>query len=227
MGPSIDRRSILKIGGSLMTAAAFGTDRALAQSEVRLRMVSVGNQGSRRSDRRCKQDLHRQEQEYRDRRREFSGWSDYWSKLATQVAGRNAPDVIQMDYRYMFEYARRGALLDLNPYMGKALQIDDFGKDATDAGRVDGKLNGVSLGMNSMCTIFNRTVLDSIGTKPPTLETSWADYAVLASEITKKANKPGFFGSGDGKRLHRRVRSLCSSARKRSVHRRRQTRIRR
>ena len=98
----------------------------------------------------------------------------------------------------MFEYARRGALLDLNPYMGKALQIDDFGKDATDAGLFDGKLNGVSLGMNSMCTIFNRTVLDSIGTKPPTLETSWADYAVLASEITKKANKPGFFGSGDG-----------------------------
>ncbi len=35
-------------------------------------------------------------------------WSDYWTKMATQVAGKNMADVIQMDYRYIAEYARRG-----------------------------------------------------------------------------------------------------------------------
>ena len=47
---------------------------------------------------------------------ETLGWDDYWPRLATQTAGRNAPDVIQMDYRYIFEYARRGALLPLDEY---------------------------------------------------------------------------------------------------------------
>src|ERR1043165_2872045 len=43
---------------------------------------------------------------------ETYAWNDYWPKLATQAAGQNLPDVIQMDYRYIFEYARRGQLAD-------------------------------------------------------------------------------------------------------------------
>src|SRR5215510_153501 len=39
---------------------------------------------------------------------ESFGWDNYWTRLATQTAGGNAPDLIQMDYRYIFEYARRG-----------------------------------------------------------------------------------------------------------------------
>ena len=56
------------------------------------------------------------------------GWDDYWTRLATQVAGGNAPDLIQMDYRYLFEYAGRGAILPLDDYMGKELNIADFGE---------------------------------------------------------------------------------------------------
>ena len=50
---------------------------------------------------------------------ETYAWNDYWPKLATQAAGQNLPDVIQMDYRYIFEYARRGQLADLTPFVGK------------------------------------------------------------------------------------------------------------
>lgn len=44
---------------------------------------------------------------------EYSDWSGYWDKLATQVASNDAPDIIQMDDKYLREYADRGALLDL------------------------------------------------------------------------------------------------------------------
>ena len=54
---------------------------------------------------------------------ETLGWADYWPRLATQAAGRNAPDLIQMDYRYIFEYARRGALLPLDAHVGKGLNL--------------------------------------------------------------------------------------------------------
>ena len=40
-------------------------------------------------------------------------WANYWDKLATQVAANDAPDIIQMDEKYIAEYGKRGALLDL------------------------------------------------------------------------------------------------------------------
>ena len=41
-------------------------------------------------------------------------WASYWDRLATQVAGNTAPDIIQMDMAYIAEYGNRGALLDLS-----------------------------------------------------------------------------------------------------------------
>ena len=44
---------------------------------------------------------------------EYGDWNGYWDKLATQVAANDAPDIIQMDEKYVREYGDRGALLDL------------------------------------------------------------------------------------------------------------------
>ena len=52
---------------------------------------------------------------------ETYAWNDYWQKLATQAAGRNLPDLIQMDYRYIFEYARRQQLAALDDFVGNQL----------------------------------------------------------------------------------------------------------
>src|SRR5437764_15409242 len=30
----------------------------------------------------------------------YTGWDGYWEKLATQVAGKKMPDIVQMDYKY-------------------------------------------------------------------------------------------------------------------------------
>ena len=94
---------------------------------------------------------------------ESFGWDNYWTRLATQTAGGNAPDLIQMDYRYIFEYARRGTLLDFTPYMGKGLAIDDFGAPNIDSGKVDGKLYGVNLGVNSSMAAVNTVGLGGSG----------------------------------------------------------------
>src|SRR6185312_15771052 len=60
---------------------------------------------------------------------QFAWWGSTARHNATQPAGGNAPDVIQMDYSYIGEYARRGSLLDLGPYLGKGLDLSGFGKD--------------------------------------------------------------------------------------------------
>jgi multiple sugar transport system substrate-binding protein len=41
---------------------------------------------------------------------EHAAFADYWNKLATETAARNAPDVMRMSMSYFAEYAQRGRL---------------------------------------------------------------------------------------------------------------------
>ena len=57
---------------------------------------------------------------------EFTSWGEYWSKVATQVAGNQLPDVIQMDYMYLIQYANAGVLADLKPFFDSgAIDVSD------------------------------------------------------------------------------------------------------
>ncbi|MEF2072442.1 ABC transporter substrate-binding protein [Consotaella aegiceratis] len=128
---------------------------------------------------------------------EFTGWDDYWTRLATQVAGRNAPDLIQMDYRYMFEYARRGAIKPLDEYLGGLLQIEDFGQANLASCRVDGKLYGINLGVNSSCVILDLDAWQETGVEPPTYGTTWEEFADKADAFMKGNKRSKFYATAD------------------------------
>ena len=102
---------------------------------------------------------------------ETYAWNDYWQKLATQAAGKNLPDLIQMDYRYIFEYARRQQLAALDDLVGAKLAEVKFDPNQLASGKVDGKLYGVSMGANSMSFIYKKPLLKiagiAAGTRPP------------------------------------------------------------
>lgn len=124
-------------------------------------------------------------------------WDNYWTRLATQTAGGNAPDLIQMDYRYIFEYARRGTLLDFNPFMGKSLKIEDFGEANINSGKVDGKLYGVNLGVNSSSVMVNTVAWQEAGVEAPTNEATWDSFAEACAKLTKNIKRDGFYGTQD------------------------------
>ncbi|UXN72317.1 extracellular solute-binding protein [Devosia sp. A8/3-2] len=110
---------------------------------------------------------------------EFIARDDYWTRLATRVSGGSAPDVLQMDYRYIVEYASRGAIAPLDDFIGSTLKLDDFDEDRVAGGRVNGKLYGVSLGSNSATMIYNATVFEEVGVAPPDLTTTYDDYRAM------------------------------------------------
>jgi len=127
---------------------------------------------------------------------ESTAWGDYWTKVATLVAGGNAPDVLQMDYRYLVECAKRGTVLPLDAYVPKPLAIQDFGADNLDSCRVDGKLYGVNLGINSTATFLDTAAFAKAGVPPPTYAWTWDDLRRVSAEITKSRGK-GFWGCMD------------------------------
>ena len=125
---------------------------------------------------------------------ESYGWDDYWEKLATQAAGRNLPDVIQMDYRYIFEYARRNQLADLSGFVGKELQLGNFDSVQLDSGKVDGNLYGISLGANSMSHVYKKTVLDGVGVKlPDSSEWTTNEWVAIGKDVKGKLPQGMYF----------------------------------
>jgi len=196
---TLSRRSVLGAGIGGAALAAAGRVPAAAQSDVRLRMFWWGSK--ERAERTDKvNQLYQQAHPGLTIAAESLGWTDYWPRLATQTAGRNAADVLQMDYRYIFEYARRGALLPLDGFQPDRLNLKDFAKASVDSGKVDDKIFGVSLGLNSSSLIYDKDIITSLGLKEPTWQTTWKEMGELALEITRGAKRDRYTGLQDGGR---------------------------
>ena len=155
------RRQFLAGSATLMATTALGMLPSWAQSSS-LRLIFWGGQA--RADRTYGvTDLFAKEHPDVSIDGEFLGWADYWPKLATQTAGGNAPDIMQMDYRYIGEYARRGTLAPLDSYVGSGLDISQIDEDQLRNGTIDGKLTGISLGVAAGATVFDTKALADAG----------------------------------------------------------------
>lgn len=126
---------------------------------------------------------------------EFSGWDGYWEKIAAQAAGGNLPDVFQQDYQYLTQYARKGLLLELDPYVEEGvLDLSDVDENSIAGGRVDGKLYGINLGSNAMCVAYDPELFEKAGVPEPSPDWTWEDYMETARKIHEKL---GIYGDGN------------------------------
>lgn len=96
---------------------------------------------------------------------------DYSNQLNVRMATADFPDVFNIPSRTMLkEYAEKGILLDLSPYMD---QLKDYvayaGQDVVDAGKIGGKQYGFvrPRGANQQSFWIRKDWLDKLGLKAP------------------------------------------------------------
>lgn len=122
---------------------------------------------------------------------EFTDWSGYWSKLATQVAGGLTPDVIQMDYSYLAQYGENGVLADLTPYFESgAINTENVAEDVLSIGKVGDKIYALSTGTNAYGFAYRKDIANEAGVEipmEPTLEECYELYATV-HEKTGRTN---------------------------------------
>ena len=119
---------------------------------------------------------------------ETVGWGDYWTKLATQTAGGNMADLVQMDYRYLFEYARRGAIKPLDAFIGNTLDVSNFDQSALDGGMVDGQLCALNIGSNTQVSIFNTRLIEEAGEEIDPINWTYDDLMRIALAVAEKTD---------------------------------------
>ena len=113
-------------------------------------------------------------------------FSSYWDKLATQTAGGQAPDIIQMDMNYISEYGSRGALLDLG-----SVDTSKFVEGTVDSGKINDKLVGVNAGINSAIILANPQLFEKAKMDLPDDKTwTWDQMIEVGAEVASKAGVP-------------------------------------
>ncbi len=191
----LDRRSFLMGSSALLAVGAAGITPAWAQGKD-MRLTFWGGQD--RADRTYKVTDLFSAANGGSVQGEFLAWNDYWPKLATLTAGGNAPDVIQMDYRYIVEYAKRNAIAPLDEFVGGVLKLDDFDADQLAGGKVDGKLYGISLGANSVATLINTAAFDEAGVEAPDNSWTYDDIMTKGTAFAKANIRNGMKMMADG-----------------------------
>lgn len=118
---------------------------------------------------------------------EFAGWDDHWTRMATQAAGGNLPDIMQHDYARLEEWVQNGMLKPMDEYVDAGyLDLSDVAAASVDSGRIDGKLYGLSLGTNSLGWVIDTDLFKKAGVDLPPTTWTWADFDRITREIHDK-----------------------------------------
>ncbi|MFC4470174.1 ABC transporter substrate-binding protein [Streptomyces xiangluensis] len=153
----------------------------------------------------------------------FSGYEPYKQKLATQAAGGDAPDVMQLDYRMIDQYASGGVLLDLAKQKS-ALTTADIDKGLLATGVVEGKQYAIPQARGTETTAYDAKQWKASGVELPREGWTWSDWADAMRALAKETGKPGgtdpgqsedcfeVWLRGQGKELYTKDRQLGFTA---------------
>lgn len=165
--------------------AAETTTAGAAGGDVKMTMCWWGNQ-VRNERTQASLDLYAEQNPGVIIEGQFSEWSDYWNKLATASAGQSIPDIVQMDYMYIDQYAKSDLLVDLTPYIESGLlDVSNIAESTMESGKVDGGIYAICAGINSPSMLYNKTLLDANGITVKDYMTI-EDYMAVAREVYEK-----------------------------------------
>ncbi len=180
-------------------AQAMGTEAEMAdaapqEGAIELRIAWWGSQN--RHDRTIAAiELYEQQNPGIDIVYEFNGWEDHWTKLATQAAGGNLPDIMQQDYARIAEWNQRGLLLPLDEYVADGtLDFSNVSQSNLDGGVIDGQLLAVNLGTNSLGLALDVDAFAAAGVDLPADNWTWDDFEAICMKLHEATG--GFCASG-------------------------------
>lgn len=173
-------------GNSRTDQTGARTEQVSGEEEKEPINMSVFWWGSQLRNERTQQilDMYAQEHPYITFDGQFS--DDYWTRMATLAAGHTLPDVVQMVYGYLAQYAEEGTLVDLTPYIEDGtIDVSNVAESILDTGRVGDGIYAICNGINASALFYNKTLLDDAGIELHDYMTV-AEFENLCREVYEK-----------------------------------------
>jgi multiple sugar transport system substrate-binding protein len=128
----------------------------------------------------------------------FTDFNTYWSKLDTQIAGGNVPDLMQMDVSYVAQFVQQNLLVEITPLVkSKVIDLSQLDPGLVENSKFNGKLYGVPLGGNYESMYYDTVLVQQAGMSPPPQLMTWDDFANYTRELSQALKKRGIFGTSD------------------------------
>jgi multiple sugar transport system substrate-binding protein len=127
---------------------------------------------------------------------QFTSWQAYPTVLATRMIGDDAPDLLQIDTRYLTLYTNKKLLLNLSRFIPGRLNLSDFDQTLLNSNKDNGVLYGIPQGGQFQALFYNRFFLEQAALPPPASSMTWGEFANYAQKVTK-ALKFQVYGSAD------------------------------
>ncbi|WP_337913276.1 ABC transporter substrate-binding protein [Cohnella zeiphila] len=180
-------------GGSSAPASSASASSGSSDAPVTLRVAWWGGQS--RHDYTLKViDLYEQKHPNVKIEAEYAAFDDYWKKLAPQAAANQLPDVIQMDISYLNQYAGKGQLDDLQPYIDNGtIDTSSISDSTLSGGKVSDKLYAFNLGSNALASVVDLQMLKDNGIDVPDNNWTWQTYTDIAAKLHDKGKIVGGF----------------------------------
>lgn len=124
----------------------------------------------------------------------FSGTADVSKEVVMGFGKGDAPDIIQGDYSFIFNFINRKLFEPLNAYMDKGiLDLTDVDPTFLESGRAkDGSLYAVNVGSNAQAFLINTKVFADSKVELPKDGYSIDDLYATLKELKAKVKTPGF-----------------------------------
>jgi len=119
-----------------------------------------------------------------------AAYTDYFTKLQTQVASGSAPDTFELNYENSVAYASSGALLDLTPLASADADFDPsvYYPKAYEVFQADGRQFGVPEQFSDVLLFYNKDLFDAADVDYPDASWTWEDERAAAEKLTDAAN---------------------------------------
>lgn len=117
---------------------------------------------------------------------EASDRSDLIARLSTSFAGGSPPDLFLLNYRFYAQFAARGVLEPVEPYVesSSAFSVEDFYEPPMEAFRFDGTLTCLPQNVSSLVVYYNRDLFEDAGLGVPEAGWTWDDMVEIAQVLT-------------------------------------------
>lgn len=112
------------------------------------------------------------------------GYDDYFTSLATKIAGNGAPDCFELNMENFLTYAIRDSIEPLDTYFETTgTSKDVFSEGPINAATYNGKLYAIPQSFSTVVLFYNKALFDQAGISYPTDDWKWADEQKAAEAI--------------------------------------------
>lgn len=118
---------------------------------------------------------------------------DYRTRLATEFAAGDPPDISLMNYRRYAAFAANDLLEPIGPYLDQSdlIQPDDFYPIALQGYYWQGVLTCLPQNLSSLVVYYNQDLFDAAGVAYPPDKWTWDDFVATAKALTQDTNGDG------------------------------------